>query len=294
MKTAIVFGIGGQDGHYLSELLSKRGIKVIGVDRSSNKWLMGDIADSGFVEALVKKHKPEYIFHLAAISSTKHNFIFANHQAISIGTLNILENVKNYCLKCRVFLSGSALQFKNTGKPINEKTPFEAKSAYAVERIYSTYLARYYRDTFGVKVYIGYFFNHDSPLRTADHISRKIVNSVNLIKEGSKEKLRIGDLKAKKEFNFAGDIMEAVWLLVNQGKIYEVVIGSGRAYSIKDWVQYCFNKIHKDWKKYVIEDRDFVRDYKVLVSNPALIKSLGWKPKVNFHQLADMMMDQKL
>lgn len=287
---ALIFGINGQDGHYLNELLINDNIEVVGVSPFKDKWIMGNVGNYSFVEDLIKKHQPEYIFHFAAISTTQHYALFDNHNAISTGTLNILECVKNHCPKSRVFLSGSAMQFKNESLPIDEKSPFDATSPYSVARIQSVYAGRYYRNAFGVKVYTGYFFNHDSPLRTEQHVNKKITASVVRIRNGSNEKLELGNIDVRKEFNFAGDIVEAVWLLVNQNKIFEAVIGSGKTYIIKDWVEYCFERINKNWQDFVFVKQDFVPEYKVLVSNPQLIKSLGWKPKVNFYQLADMMM----
>jgi len=289
----IIFGAGGQDGFYLTQLLQKKKVKVIGVDRNSNHGVNGDVGDLQFVEPLIKKEKPDFIFHFAAISSTKHEALFDNHMAIGTGTLNILESVKRHYPKCKVFLSGTALQFKNTGKPINENTPFEAKSAYAVERIQSVYAGRYFRDTFGIKVYVGYFFNHDSPIRPAQHVSQEIVSTIKKISKTGSGKLEIGDINVKKEFNFAGDIVEAIWILVNQNKIWEAVVGGGKAYSLKDWVEYCFKKTGKDWKDYVVKKRGFKAEYKILVSNPKLIKGLGWQPGVDFYQLADMMMEER-
>lgn len=294
MRKAIIFGVSGQDGFYLSNLLLKKGIEIIGVDKSGENSINGDIGDFLFIESLIKKHKPDYIFHFAAISSTKHDALSDNHNAISGGTLNILESVKNNCPKCKVFLSGSALQFQNIGLPIDENTQFAAKSAYAAERIYSTYLARYFRETFGLKIYVGYFFNHDSPIRPEQHVSQHIVSTIKRISEGSIEKLELGDINVKKEFNFAGDIVNAVWILVNQNKIFEAVIGSGEAHSLKEWVEYCFMNIAKNWKDYVVVKKGFKAEYKTLVSDPKLIKSLGWKPKVKFFELADMMMEKSI
>ncbi len=288
---AIIFGVSGQDGYYLSKLLEKENIKVIGVCPSGKNCIKGDVSNIKFVENLIKKHKPEYIFHLAAISSTSHNFLFDNHKIICMGSLNILESSRIYCPNTKIFLSGSAMQFKNIGKPINEKVVFDASSAYSLARIHSTYAARYYRDKFNMKIYIGYFFNHDSPLRTEQHINKRIAESVKRIKNGSEEKIEIGDLKAKKEFNFAGDIVEAVWILVNQEKKYEAVVGSGEAHSIEDFIKHCFSEINKNWRDYVIVKAGFASDYKILVSDPMLIKSIGWKPKTNFNQLVKMMLD---
>ena len=290
---AIIFGISGQDGHYLDRLLIANKVEVLGVSRSGVDPINGDVSDLVFVGELIRTHKPDYIFHFAANSTTDHMALFENHEAISTGTLNILESVKQHCPKARVFLSGSAMQFKNEGLPIDEKTPFEARSPYAVARIQSVYAGRYYRSAFGMRVYVGYFFNHDSPLRTERHINQKIISVVKRIASGSRETLELGNLDVKKEFNYAGDIVEAVWALINQDNVYEAVIGSGIAYSIKDWVEYCFKKANRNWQDFVVLKNGFVPEYKILVSNPQVIKSVGWTPKVNFYQLADMMMDGK-
>jgi len=287
---AIIFGSNGQDGYYLSKLLGRESVEFICVSRKGNA-VHGDVGDYGFVEGQIKEYQPSYIFHFAARSTTQHHALFENHQTICTGTLNILEAAKLYCPNAKVFISGSAMQFKNNGLPIDEQAPFEGSSPYAVARIQSVYAARYYRDKFGLQVYVGYFFNHDSPLRTEQHVNQKIVKIVNRIYAGSTEKLELGNIDVKKEFNFAGDTVEAVWMLVNQNIVYEAIIGSGKAYGIKDWVECCFRKRNLDWKDYVIVKREFTAEYDVLVSNPKLIKSLGWEQKVSFHQLADLMMD---
>lgn len=286
---AMIFGSNGQDGYYLSKLFERKHIEFIRISRKGNA-VHGDVGDYGFVEKQIKEYQPSYIFHFAAASTTEHLALFENHQTICTGTLNILEAVKIHCPNAKVFIPGSAMQFKNNGLPIDEHASFEASSPYAVARIQSVYAARYYRETFGLQTYVGYFFHHDSPLRTEQHINQKIVKTVNRISAGSIEKLEIGNIEAKKEFNFAGDIIEAVWLLVNQNIVFEAVIGSGIAYAIKEWVEYCFNKINKDWQEHVVIKNNYHSEYDVLVSNPKLLKSLGWVPEVGFHQLADLMM----
>ena len=288
---ALIFGISGQDGYYLSELLQTINIKVLGVSRSQGDWIKGDVADFAFVEALIKTHQPNYIFHFAANSTTRHSALFDNHKAISTGTLNILECVRLHCPASKVFLSGSAMQFKNEGLPIDEQTPFEASSPYSIARIQSVYAGRYYRSAFGLKVYVGYFFNHDSSLRSERHVNQKIVCSVKRIANGSTEKLEFGNIDVKKEFNYAGDVVEAVWTLINQDTVFEAIIGSGDAHSIQEWVEYCFKKINRNWEDYVMINHDFIPDYKILVSNPELIRSIGWQPKVDFYKLADIMME---
>lgn len=289
---AIIFGASGQDGFYLSALLRRQEIKVIAASRSQGA-ITGDVADGNFVENLIKIEQPDYVFHLAANSTTRHDALFENHQAISTGTLNILEAVYKFSPKTKVFLSGSALQFENKNLPIDENTPFAALSPYAVSRIQSVYAGRYYR-SLGVKVYVGYFFNHDSPRRAAPHINRKIVDAAKRIAAGSREKIELGDITVRKEFNFAGDIVKAVSVLVSQNEVFETVIGGGKVFSIEDWLELCFASINKNWRDYVIIKSGFKPEYEILQSDPALIKSLGWLPKVEIDELAAMMMGKEI
>ncbi|HUN01696.1 MAG TPA: GDP-mannose 4,6-dehydratase [Niabella sp.] len=219
--TAIIFGANGQDGFYLSILLQTKGIEVIPVSRNGT-GIKSDIANLEEIKTLIRNYKPDYIFHLAANSTTRHDALFENHAAISTGTLNVLEAVKTIHPTAKVFISGSGLQFKNEGTPIKETDPFEARDAYSVSRIHSVYAARYYR-SLGIKTYIGYFFNHDSPRRTPRHISKMIANAVINIAKGKEEMIEIGDMFVKKEWGFAGDIVEAVWTLVQQDDIPERV-----------------------------------------------------------------------
>lgn len=286
---ALIFGASGQDGRLLTALLKENKIAVLGVSRSSGD-LTGDVADYPFVGSLIRDQKPQYIFHFAATSTTHHGALFENHQAISTGTLNILESVRLHCPDAKVFLSGSAMQFSNDGNAIDELTPFEGSSPYSVARIHSIYAGRYYRRKFGLAVYCGYLFNHDSPIRTEQHVNQKIVRAVQRIGSGRNEVLELGDISVKKEFNYAGDVIEAIWLLVNQTATFEAVIGSGEVHSIAEWVEYCFRSINREWKDCVQVNSAYKAEYGILVSKPLLLRSLGWRPKVGFSQLADMML----
>ncbi len=286
--TALIFGASGQDGFYLTQLLQQNNCEVIGISRTGN-FLHTDIADYDSVFKLIQKNQPDYIFHLAANSTTKHEAIFENHAVISTGTLNILESVKNVSPHTKIFLSGSGLQFKNENKPIKETDEFEARDAYSVSRIHSVFAGRYYRKL-GLKVYAGYFFNHDSPRRTERHLSKKISEAAKRIAAGSKEKLMIGDTSVIKEWTFAGDVVKAIGALVSQDKIFEVNLGSGLGYSVEDWLQQCFSLVNLDWREHVQLIDGFQAEYKQLVSNPSLIYSLGWKPELSFEHLAEMMM----
>jgi GDPmannose 4,6-dehydratase len=283
---AIIFGANGQDGFYLDLLLNTADYNVVKISRDSKE---ANILNFESLVALINKFKPDYIFHLAANSTTNHAALFENHETISTGTLNILEAVKRFSPATKVFISGSGLQFENKNHPIKETDAFEARDAYSVSRIQSVYAARYYR-RLGLKVYVGYFFNHDSPGRSERHMAKKISAFAKRVGEGSTEKLEIGDISVIKEWTYAGDVVDGIWTLVQQNSVFEANIGSGLGYSIEDWLNVCFSVIGKNWKDYVVLKNDFTPEYKSLVSDSSLIFSLGWKPCTSLEQLAKMMM----
>ncbi len=289
---ALIFGVNGQDGYYLTELCKLKNIEPIGISRSGG-WVKGDVSCYDQVEQLIKKYLPTYIFHLAANSSTKHDALFENHETISTGTLNILEAVKRHSPETRVFLAGSGVQFKNTGVPIRETDEFEANSPYSVARIQSVYAARYFR-SLGMKVYVGYLFHHESPLRKPLHVSQMIAIAVKRIAGGSDETIELGDISVEKEWTFAGDITKGIFTLVEQDKVFEAVIGSGISYSIENWLEQCFGIIGKDWHDYVRLRQGFTPEYKRLVSSPETINSLGWYPTVGLKDLAEIMINSRL
>ena len=288
MRTVIIFGANGQDGYYLADLYRRQGCDVLGISRTGD-GLRGDVASFELVEELVRSRKPDVIFHLAATSTTRHEALFENHKTIGSGTLNILEAVYRWQQGCKVFLIGSGLQFLNRGEPIHETDPFDASSAYSVERIHSVYSARYFR-SLGIRVYVGYLFHHESPLRRPTHVSQKIVQAVMRIAAGSCEKIELGDISVEKEWAFAGDIAEGMAFLVGQDKVFEAVIGTGKTHTIEDWLNICFASIGKDWTNYVILQDGFTAEYKRLLSNPETMHYLGWRPKVNFSELAKLML----
>ena len=288
MGVAIIFGASGQDGYYLTNLLHSLNIDVVSVSRSEG-FINTDISNYQQVADLINEYKPDYVFHFAANSTTKHTVIFENNTTIVTGTLNILEAVKNYSPNCKVFISGSALQFKNNNLPIDETTPFEARDGYSASRIASVYMARYYR-SLGLQIYVGYFFNHDSERRSERHLTKKIVSAAKDILIGKMQNFEVGSLETIKEYTHAKDTVSAVWILVNQTDIYEAVIGSGIGYRVKDWIELCFAKVGMNWQDYVIEKDNYKADYKSLVSNPALMMSLGWEPKITLEELATLML----
>jgi GDPmannose 4,6-dehydratase len=143
----------------------------------------------------------------------------------------------------------------------------------------------------GIKAYVGYLFHHESPLRKPNHLCKKIADLAKRVRDGSSEKIFLGDLSVKKEAGFAGDIVAGIWVLVNQDQVFEATIGTGEAYSIQDWVEICFSKVGSDWRNHIILRTDgFIAEYPLLVSDPTTIRSLGWQPAVDIHALADMML----
>ena len=285
---ALIFGANGQDGYYLSDACRKRQIEVIGVSRSG-PWLCGDVASPEFVEELIGSHCPEMIFHLAATSTTERDAIYENHATIGTGTINILESVKRRSGGSKVFITGSGLQFVNNGQPISETDPFDHRSSYAAVRNYSVYLSRYFRDI-GVRTYVGYLFHHESPLRGAQHVCQKIAQAAQRIAEGSEEIIELGDISVRKEWTFAEDVAEGILTFIEQNQVFEATIGSGHAYSIEDWLNECFKLINKDWRHHVRLKRNFEPEYRILVSNPATINSLGWKAHTTIGELAKIML----
>ena len=248
---AIIFGINGQDGYYLAEVCRRNKVEIIGVSRSPGNWIQGNIADKVFVRDLIQDNNPDYIFHLAAASTTKHHALYENHDAIATGSIHVLEAVKDFVPHCRVFITGSGVQFVNKLKPIAETDPFDASSPYSIARIYSVYAARYFRKL-GIKTYVGYLFHHESPMRKGNHLSKIITEGVKEIAQGKREKLTIGDVSVRKEWAYAGDIARGIFALVNQDVVTEANISTGIAYSVEDWLRECFAYKGLVWRNHVV------------------------------------------
>jgi GDPmannose 4,6-dehydratase len=285
---ALVFGANGQDGEYLVEALGARGIEAVGTSRSG-PWERLDVADGAAVDAALARHRPDFIFQMAARSTTRHDALFENHATISTGALNVLEATAKHVPQARVFIAGSGVQFENTGAPIDEDAPFAATSAYAVARIQSVYAARYYRGR-GLRTYVGYLFHHESPRRGPGHLSREIAQAALRIAGGGHETLEIGDPTVVKEWTFAGDTVEGILALVTQDEVTEAVIGSGEGHSVEEWLDACFSRVGLKWREHVHGKPGFRAEYPKLLSRPARLRGLGWQPRVAFEDLAAMMM----
>ena len=287
-ETVLIFGSGGQDGHYLHRLCSERGMAVATVSRSSGSH-PGDVADPEFVQAVVAQIRPDYVFHLAAWSTTAHEALAHNHATIAGGTWNVCEAVRSSCPDARVFITGTGLQFENRGQPIDENCPFAATSPYAVERIHSAYAARYFR-SLGLRTYVGYLFHHDSPRRRPDHVSMKIAQAAVRISSGNRVPLELGATEVEKEWGFAEDIAAAMLTLVEQDDVPEAVLGTGVAHPISRWLDLCFGRVGLDWTDHVRPVEGFQPQFARLVSDPKTIRTLGWEPRVEIDELSRLMM----
>ncbi len=276
-RYALVFGGHGQDGYYLGKLLEGEGITPLLLNRQT-----GDVSDFLKVMQIVGAVQPAYIFHLAATSSTDHAHLFANQGAIVDGTTHILESVKAHCPDCKVFISGSILQFDDTNPIHHLKSLFTYQSAYAAQRHASVAIGRYYR-TIGLQVYIGYFGHHDSPRRSEKHLAMRIAQAAKL----DLEQIILKNPMDRKEWNYAGDFMAAVWMLVNS-PVYEAVIGAGKTSTIASFAELCLGQAgYSGPQRWVA---DWTRtEPKVTVTDPSIIASIGWKPVVSVQELAEMM-----
>lgn len=287
--TAVIFGARGQDGCYLSSLLSNKDIRVIEVSRSGTA-VTGDVTNFTFVKELISTYRPNYIFNFAANSSTSHQHLFENTNTICLGSLNILESVYQLSIDTKILLVGSGLQFENKGMPISERNQFSGRDPYSIARIQSVYAARYFRSK-GLKVYVGYLFNHDSPLRGIRHVNQQICQAAKKASLGLLEKFELGDISVQKEFCYAADIVRGIWEFVNNDSFYEATIGSGEAYPISYWLDLCFGFYNIDWRDKVVFKEGFSSEYKILVSDPSTINSLGWSPTTTVKELSEIMLE---
>jgi len=281
MRNVIITGANGQDGAFLTTLLRHYQMEPVLVSSHSGV----NLADAAVVSGLVEDVKPEFIFHLAAKSTVSHDAARQNHYLFANGTMNLLEAVRSHVPECRVFLAGSAYQFKNDGKPIKETDPWETRSVYTAARGYGNLLARAYRHM-GLHVYFGYFFHHDSPRRHARHISSRIAAAA---REG--KDVEIGNMDVVKEWTWAGDTVQAVWSLVNQDAVWEANIGTGIGHSIAEFASACYAARGLNYLDYVRPRADFEPEYSRLTCDPSRIHSTGWRPLRDLNYLAEQMVN---
>jgi GDPmannose 4,6-dehydratase len=315
MKKALVTGITGQDGSYLTELLLSKGYEVHGLIRRSSSFnteridhlyhdfhtpdtklflYFGDLSVSGQFMDLLHSIQPDEIYHLGAQSHVRVSFDLPEYtgDVTGLGTLRILEAIRKTGIKTRFYQASSSEMFGAAPPPQNENTFFQPRSPYAAAKVYSYYITRNYRDAYGIFATNGILFNHESPRRGETFVTRKITRAAAQIKLGLKDKLYLGNLDAKRDWGFAGDYVEAMWLMLQQDKPDDFVIATGETHSVREFMELVFSKLDLDYKKYVAIDKRYFRPTEVDALQGDATKArkvLGWQPKVSFEMLIDMM-----
>jgi GDPmannose 4,6-dehydratase len=318
IKKALITGITGQDGSYLTEFLLSKNYQVHGIIRRSssfntsridhlfndpeviNKKLFlhyGDLSDSSSISRLLEKVVPDEIYNLGAQSHVKVSFDIPEYTTDidATGTCRLLDAIRDTRIKTKFYQASSSEMFgKVQAIPQSETTPFYPRSPYACAKLYSHWLTVNFRESYGLFACSGILFNHESPRRGQTFVTRKITHTLAEILAKKTNKLVLGNLDAKRDWGFAGDYVEAMWLMLQQDIADDYVIATGETYSVKDFLDEAFEYVGLDWKKYVEISEKYFRPAEVdlLIGDASKAKEkLGWKPKVNFKQLVRMMVD---
>src|SRR3990172_3272910 len=314
MPTAIITGITGQDGSYLAELLLKKGYRVIGVARRSSTVnyeriqhivdditiVQGDLQDQGSLLSLIEEHAPTEVYNLAAQSfvPTSWNQPALTGDVTAIGVTRILEAIRVFNPKIRFYQASSSEMFgKVLEVPQKEDTPFYPRSPYGVAKVYGHWITVNYRESFNMFATSGILFNHESPRRGMEFVTRKISDAVAKIKLGMAKELRLGNLESQRDWGFAGDYVEAMWLMLQQDHPDNYVIGTGESHSVREFCEIAFSHADLDYKEYVVMDEKFYRPAEVdlLISDPSKARAqLKWELSVSFKELVKMMVDSDL
>ena len=313
-KTALITGITGQDGSYLAELLLEEGYKVYGMVRRTSvekidrinhlmdqiELVQGDLLDEFSLMTVLQKTKPSEVYNLAAQSfvPTSWEQPVLTSEFTAIGVTRLLEAIRFVDPSIRFYQASSSEMFgKVRETPQTELTPFYPRSPYGVSKVYGHYITVNYRESYDLFAVSGILFNHESPRRGLEFVTRKVTDGVAQIKAGKASELRLGNLDAKRDWGFAGDYVRAMWLMLQQDKPDDYVIATGTPHSVKDLVQVAFNHVGLDWEQYVKIDERFIRPAEVdlLVGDSSKArKDLGWEPSVSFEEMVKMMVDADL
>lgn len=311
MPTAFITGINGQDGSYLAESLLKKGYKVVGMVRRSSTMtferiehlldditiVSGDLHDQGSLLGLLEEYQPTEVYNLAAQSfvPTSWNQPTLTGDTTALGVTRILEAIRFVNPKIKFYQASSSEMFgKVLEVPQKETTPFYPRSPYGVAKVYGHWITVNYRESYNLFAVSGILFNHESPRRGLEFVTRKVSNGVAHIKFGLTKELRLGNLDAQRDWGFAGDYVEAMWLMLQQDDPDNYVIGTGETHSVRELCKIAFSHVGLDYNDHVIQDERFYRPAEVdlLISNPSYAKKkLGWQLKVDFKHLITMMVD---
>jgi GDPmannose 4,6-dehydratase len=317
MKTALITGITGQDGSYLAEFLLRKGYQVHGIKRRSSSFNtervegvyhdfhepstrfflhFADLADSSSLSRLLHDLRPDEIYNLGAQSHVRVSFDIPEYTAdiTGSGTVRLLEAIRQTGLKTRFYQASSSEIFGSSPPPQNENTVFHPRSPYGCAKAFSHYLTVNYRESYGMFACNGILFNHESPRRGETFVTRKITRAVAHIKFGLQEKLYLGNLDARRDWGYAPDYVEAMWLMLQQDEPDDYVIGTGTAHSVREFVELAFDYAGLDWRRYVEIDPRYHRPAEVnyLLADPSKARrKLGWRHTVGFEELVRLMVD---
>src|SRR5918996_559592 len=317
MKRALITGVTGQDGSYLSELLLAKGYEVHGLVRRSSsfntqrlddiyrdphesgvRFLMhyGDLSDSGSLVNLIRSLEPDEIYHLGAQTHVMVSFEIPEYtsDATGMGTVRILEAIRASGVKTRFYQAGSSEMFGASSPPQDERTPFYPRSPYGVSKVFAHWMTVNYREAHGLFASNGILMNHESPRRGETFVTRKVTRAVARIKAGIQDKLYLGNLDAKRDWGYAPDYVEAMWMMLQHDTPDDFVIATGEAHSVRDFCEVAFGRAGLDWEAHVEIDPNYYRPAEVdhLRGNPSLAhEKLGWKTRTSFTELARLMVD---
>jgi len=317
MKKALITGITGQDGSYLAEFLLDKGYEVHGVIRRSSTFSTsridhiyvdphepgtrlflhyGDLSDSTQLTNLIYNVRPDEIYHLGAQSHVRVSFDTAEYtgDVVALGTTRLLETVRQSGIKARFYQASSSEMFGDSPPPQSEQTPFRPRSPYSVAKVYAYWMARNYREGYGLFASNGILFNHESPRRGETFVTRKITRAIAHIIAKKERYLYLGNLDAKRDWGYAPEYVQAMWLMLQQDKPDDFVIGTGETHSVKEFLVEAFRYAGLDWQEYVKIDPRYFRPLEVetLIADASKArKELGWSPKVTFTELVRIMVD---
>jgi len=313
-KRALITGITGQDGSYLAEFLLKQGYEVIGMVRRTSTvnferinhiqeritLVTGDLLDEVSLINMLRDHRPNEVYNLAAQSFVQTSWpqpVFTG-ETTALGVTRMLDAVRLADPDIRFYQASSSEMFgKVVEVPQTETTPFYPRSPYGVAKVYGHWITVNYRESYAMYACSGILFNHESPRRGLEFVTRKISHAVARIKLGLDRELRLGTLDAQRDWGFAGDYVEAMWMMLQQGQPDDYVIATGETHSVREFCELAFGHVGLDYQAYVVQDERFMRPAEVdlLIGNPAKAReTLGWKPKTSFPELVQMMVDADL
>ncbi|MEM9566499.1 MAG: GDP-mannose 4,6-dehydratase [Actinomycetota bacterium] len=313
-KRALITGLTGQDGSYLAEFLLDKGYEVTGMVRRSStvnferiahiqdhvQIVQGDLLDEMSLIDVIRRQQPDEVYNLAAQSFVQTSWQQAvlTGETTALGVTRLLNAVREADRDIRFYQASSSEMFgKVVEVPQNERTPFYPRSPYGVAKVYGHWITVNYRESYNLHATSGILFNHESPRRGLEFVTRKISNHVARIKLGLADELRLGDLDPQRDWGFAGDYVEAMWLMLQQDKPQDFVVATGETHSVQEFCEIAFGHVDLDWREYVVQDQAFMRPAEVdlLIGDPARAREvLGWQPRTSFDELVVMMVEADL